>query len=56
MAVNFQAEVIEVKSRKAVSGDRIISVKLETDSEQALQLQQWIAEAVVRVKVEGENG
>lgn len=52
--ITFPAEIVEVKSRKAVSGDRIISVKLETDSAEALELQKFIAEQVVSVKVEGE--
>ena len=55
MPITFPAEVIEVKSRKAVSGDRIISVKLETDNEDALELQKFIAEQVVSVRVEGEQ-
>lgn len=52
--IQFPAEVIEVKSRKAVSGDRIISVKLETDNAEALNLQKFIAEQVVSVEV--KNG
>lgn len=51
----FSAEVIEVKSRKSASGDKIISLKLETNEEQALELQKYIAEAVVRVNVEGSQ-
>ena len=51
--ITFTAEVIETKSRKAASGDKIISIKLETDEEQALALQQFIASEPVVVEVRG---
>ena len=53
--MTFTAEVLEVRTRKTASMDKIIIIKLETTEEQALQLQQYIAESVVTVEVK-ENG
>lgn len=49
--MKFIAEVIEVKSRKAASGDKIIAIKLETDQEQSLDLQRYIATEPVVIEV-----
>lgn len=48
----FEAEVIEVKTRKAASLDKVIRIVLETNQEQALELQKYIASDTVKVRVE----
>ena len=49
--MKFQAEILEVKTRKTMSMDKIIAIKLETTDEQALELQRYIAEEVVTIEV-----
>lgn len=56
MAVTFPAEVIEIKAKKLASGDRSYRIILETDNPECLQLQKYIAEQVVMIKVEGKDG
>jgi hypothetical protein len=51
MAIQFQAEIIEVKAKKLASGDKSYRVILETDQEEAIELQKFIAESVVTVEV-----
>ena len=49
--MEFEAEVLEVKARKAASLDREIRVVLITDQEQALELQKYIGKDTVMVEV-----
>lgn len=51
MSVQFMAEVVEVKVRKLSSGDKMVRVVLETDQENALELQKAIAQYPVQVEV-----
>lgn len=52
MKIIFDAEVVEVKTRKTVSVDREITIKLVTNQIDALQLQEVIAESAVTIEVE----
>ena len=49
----FNAEVVECKVRRTVSNDKTVTIKLETDDVNAINLQQFINESAVEVKVRG---
>lgn len=53
-SLQFSAEVIEVKVKKAPSLDKVISIRLETSEEQALLLQDYIAQDVITVEVKND--
>jgi len=49
--MRFQAEVIEVKAKKAASLDRVIRIVLETEQDQALELQKYISKDTITLEV-----
>lgn len=50
--IEFTAEVIEVKAKKTTSNDCEYRVVLVSENERVLELQQAIAESIVKVKIE----
>ncbi len=49
--ISFEAEIIEVKSRKTASNDKEFRVILLTDFPNVLQLEKYIAEKTVNVEI-----
>lgn len=49
--ISFEAEVLEVKIKKTVSTDKEIVIKLSTNQEQALRLQEYIAKDTIKIEV-----
>lgn len=49
--ISFEAEVLEVKIKKTVSTDKEIVIKLSTNQEQALKLQEYIAKDTIKIEV-----
>lgn len=50
--ISFDAEVVKVEAKKTVSLDRLYRVVLETNQPAVLELEKYIAEDTVKVKVE----
>lgn len=50
--IDFEAEVIEVKARKTASLDKEIRITLITNSEEALKLQDAIANYSIKISAE----
>lgn len=49
MKIVFEAEIIEVKAKKVVSGDKEFRITLVTDNPQAIGLEEAIANYPVQV-------
>jgi len=56
MELLFEGEVVEVKVRKLVSNDKMLRVVIETTDEEAIKLQEAIANYPVFVAVKDTNG
>jgi hypothetical protein len=49
--MKFEAEVIEVRAKKAASLDRVIRIVLETEQDEALELQRYIGKDTIKLEV-----
>lgn len=52
--ITFDAEVLEVKIKKTISTDKEIVLKLVTNQEEALKLQEHIAKDIIKIMVKNE--
>lgn len=50
--ITFEAEVIEVKAKKVVSGDKEFRITLVTDDKSAINLEEAIATYPVKISIE----